>query len=103
MFNIKDRLYIATFQNKAVETAARYGVGLEYNHTCISDVYKRQIYRPLIVHQRIIFRIRDMGFSEFLRTGVEKLHEILMKILWVRKTAVISYSGNILIRFQQKS
>ena len=29
MFNIKDRLYIATFQNKAVETAARYGVGLE--------------------------------------------------------------------------
>ena len=37
MFNIKDRLYIATFQNKAVETAARYGVGLEYNHTCISE------------------------------------------------------------------
>lgn len=48
MFNIKDRLYIATFQNKAVETAALYGVGLEYNHTCISESLDPEN-RPLLL------------------------------------------------------
>lgn len=37
MLNMKNRLYIATFQNNAIETAAKYGVGLEFNHTCISE------------------------------------------------------------------
>lgn len=36
MLNIKDRLYIATFQINALEVAARYGVGIEFNQTCIS-------------------------------------------------------------------
>lgn len=48
MFNIKDRLYIATFQNNAVETAALYGVGLEYNHTCISESLDPEN-RPLLL------------------------------------------------------
>lgn len=37
MFNIKDRLYIATFQQDATAVAAEYGLGLEINHTCISE------------------------------------------------------------------
>jgi len=37
MLNIKDRLYIATFQINALEVAAKYGVGIEFNHTCISQ------------------------------------------------------------------
>lgn len=37
MLNIKDRLYIATFQINALEVAAQYGVGIEFNHTCISQ------------------------------------------------------------------
>ena len=37
MIDFKDKLYIATFQHKAVEVAANYGLGLEYNHTCISE------------------------------------------------------------------
>ncbi len=37
MLNLKDRLYVATFQNDAVQVAANYGIGLEFNHTCISQ------------------------------------------------------------------
>ena len=37
MFNIKDKLYIATFQQDAAAVAAEYGLGLEINHTCISE------------------------------------------------------------------
>lgn len=37
MLNLKDNLYIATFQEKAVEVSSDYGVGLEINHTCISE------------------------------------------------------------------
>ena len=37
MFNIKDKLYIATFQQDAEAVAAEYGLGLEINHTCISE------------------------------------------------------------------
>lgn len=37
MLNIKDRLYIATFQINALEVAVKYGVGIEFNHTCISQ------------------------------------------------------------------
>lgn len=37
MLNLKDNLYIATFQNDAVAVAKEFGVGLEYNHVCISE------------------------------------------------------------------
>jgi len=37
MLDFKDKLYIATFQHKAVDVAANYGLGLEFNHTCISE------------------------------------------------------------------
>lgn len=36
MLNLKDKLYIATFQNNAIEVAKKYGLGIEYNHPCIS-------------------------------------------------------------------
>ncbi len=34
---IKEKLYIATFSKDAVGCAREYGVGLEINHTCISE------------------------------------------------------------------
>lgn len=34
---MKDRIYIATFSDGAIEAAAKYGFGLEINHTCVSD------------------------------------------------------------------
>ena len=37
MRKIKDRLYIATFSEDAIGQARKYGVGLEINHTCISE------------------------------------------------------------------
>lgn len=37
MLNIKDKLYIATFQINAIEVISKYGVGIEFNHTCISE------------------------------------------------------------------
>ena len=35
--SLKDRLYIATFTENSVEAARCYGIGLELNHTCISE------------------------------------------------------------------
>lgn len=37
MLNLKNKLYIATFQNKALEVAQNYGLGIEFNNTCISE------------------------------------------------------------------
>ncbi len=37
MQSLKEQLYIATFQDNAIEVASDYGVGLEINHTCISN------------------------------------------------------------------
>jgi sugar phosphate isomerase/epimerase len=37
MKNIKDRIYIASFQKDAIETALKYNVGLEVNQTCVSE------------------------------------------------------------------
>ena len=37
MFNIKDPLAIAPFPQDAAAVAAEYGLGLEINHTCISE------------------------------------------------------------------
>lgn len=37
MKSIKDRLYIATFETDALSVAKEYGLGLEMNHTCISE------------------------------------------------------------------
>ena len=37
MIDLRQRLYIATFQQDAVRVAAEYGLGLEINHTCISE------------------------------------------------------------------
>ncbi len=37
MLNLKDKLYISTFQENALETAKSYGLGIEFNHTCISQ------------------------------------------------------------------
>ena len=34
---IKDKLYVATFSEDALRLARKYGVGLEINHTCISE------------------------------------------------------------------
>lgn len=49
MLNMKDKLYIATFQNNAIATAAMYGVGIEYNHTCISEALDPSN-RPELLH-----------------------------------------------------
>lgn len=38
MLDLKNRLYIATFQNNALKVAREYGLGIEYNNTCISEV-----------------------------------------------------------------
>ncbi len=37
MLYIRERLYIATFQNNAVAAASEYKVNIEFNHTCISE------------------------------------------------------------------
>lgn len=37
MLDLNNRTYIATFQQDAVSVAAEYGLGLEINHTCISE------------------------------------------------------------------
>ena len=36
--DVKGKLYIATFSEDAIRCAREYGVGLEINHTCISEV-----------------------------------------------------------------
>ena len=37
MLDFRNKLYVATFQNRAIEVAKEYGLGIEYNHTCISE------------------------------------------------------------------
>ncbi len=37
MLDLRNKLYVATFQNNALEVAKEYGLGIEYNHTCISQ------------------------------------------------------------------
>lgn len=37
MLNLKNKLYIATFQNNAIEVAKTYNLGIEFNNTCISE------------------------------------------------------------------
>ena len=34
----QNQLFIATFSNDAVQLARAYGIGLELNHTCISEM-----------------------------------------------------------------
>ena len=37
MGNIRDRLYVATFCDRYIEAIRDFGVGMEINHTCISE------------------------------------------------------------------
>lgn len=37
MLNLQKKLYVATFQTNAHEVANQYGLGLEFNNTCISE------------------------------------------------------------------
>lgn len=54
----KDRLFIATFSDQAAETARAYGVGLEINHTCISEALDPSNREALLAEIR-----RDMACS----------------------------------------
>ncbi len=55
MLNLKDRLYVATFQNNAVEVAKKYGIGIEYNHTCISEWLDSSYREKLLADMRSDF------------------------------------------------
>ena len=37
MLDLRNRLYISTFQDNCIAVARKYGLGLEFNHTCISE------------------------------------------------------------------
>ena len=52
MLNIKDNLYIATFEDNALETARLYGCGLEFNHTCISEALDSSNRNNLLTEMR---------------------------------------------------
>ena len=51
-------LFIATFSDQAVETARAYGIGLELNHTCISEMLDAPNRPALLAEMR-----RDMEAS----------------------------------------
>ena len=37
MLDLRNRLYISTLQDNCIAVARKYGLGLEFNHTCISE------------------------------------------------------------------
>ena len=86
MLNIKNRLYIATFQKDAIETAAEYGVGIEYNHTCISESLDPSNRENLLSEMRQDFiksgTLRAFlhgPFTEIYPTGIDRRARIMAK------------------------
>lgn len=48
MLNLKNRLYVATFQENSINVAKQFGLGLEFNHTCISEALDHEAQEALI-------------------------------------------------------
>ena len=67
MLNLKNKLYIATFQNNAVEVAKNYGLGLEFNNTCISEILDFQNREKLLADMKKDFE--NVGFGTAVLHG----------------------------------
>lgn len=60
MKDFRDRLYVATFSNNALEMISKYSVGMEINHTCISNMLDSDA----DVREKLISEInRDIAIS----------------------------------------
>lgn len=78
MLDLRNRLYVATFQNKAIETASQYGLGLEYNHTCISEALDSNHREKLLSAMKADFdkagydsAILHGPFTEIIPAGID--------------------------------
>ena len=78
MLNLKDKLYVATFQNNAVEVAKEYGLGIEYNHTCISEALDPEHREKIIKAMKSDFDKAGFGsavlhgpFTEIIPAGID--------------------------------
>ncbi|MBR5516690.1 MAG: sugar phosphate isomerase/epimerase [Firmicutes bacterium] len=78
MLNLKDKLYVATFQNNAIEVAKTYGLGIEYNHTCISEALDAEHRSNLLSAMQkdfdeagFISAIMHGPFTEIIPAGID--------------------------------
>lgn len=86
MTNIKDRLYIATFQKNAIATALAYGVGIEYNHACISEALDPANRERLLSEMRCDFiksgslrAVLHGPFTEIYPAGIDRRARMMAK------------------------
>lgn len=50
--NIKNRIYIAEFARDSFDVALKYGIGMEINHTCVSDNLNKEVRRETVAYIR---------------------------------------------------
>ncbi len=67
MLDLRKKLYVATFQNNALGIAKEYGLGIEYNHTCISEALNPQHREKLISAMKKEFE--SVGFESAILHG----------------------------------
>jgi len=78
MLDLRDKLYVATFQNNAIEVAKEYGLGIEYNHTCISEALDLEHREKLLLAMQNDFEatgfkdaILHGPFTEIIPAGID--------------------------------
>lgn len=67
MLELKNKLYIATFQNNAIDVAKKYGLGIEFNNTCISEALDPENREKLLSAMRKEFE--KVGFDTAVLHG----------------------------------
>ena len=78
MLNLRNKLYVATFQKNAIEVAKEYGLGIEYNHTCISECLDVEYREKLLDDMRNDFEkvghkdaVLHGPFTEIIPAGID--------------------------------
>ena len=88
----QNQLFIATFSNDAVQLARTYGVGLELNHTCISEMLDLSNRDALLEEIR-----RDMDASgadtRARELGMQRLNEAYAVAAALGVTRMIVHNG----------
>ena len=54
MIDLRKRVYVATFQDEAAAVAGEYGLGLEFNQTCISEALDKENREALLAEMRAL-------------------------------------------------
>ena len=67
MLNLTNRLYIATFQNNALNVAKNHGLGLEFNNTCISEALDQKNRQKLL--RAMSRQFEQVGFPAAILHG----------------------------------